>query len=94
MTKTAQNENKAISRQVRKFRKFNLTAEMKYYIIQKIVGIVILILGIVAGVWIESVAPLFFGCGVGTVLIFSKEKILMVGDVYWDENPIKSDKED
>lgn len=90
MTKTAQNDTKAMPKK----RTRKLTAEAKYFIIQKIIGVAVLVLGIIAGVWIESIAPLFFGCGVGAVFIFSKEKILMASDVYWKENPIESDKED
>lgn len=90
MTKTAQNKTKAMPKK----RTRKLTAETKYFIIQKIIGVIILMLGILSGVWIESIAPLFFGCGVGAVFIFSKEKILMASDVYWSENPIESDKED
>ena len=90
MTKTAQNDTKAMPKK----RTRKLTAEAKYFIIQKIIGVVVLVLGIIAGVWVESIAPLFFGCGVGAVFIFSKEKILMASDVYWKENPTESDKED
>lgn len=69
-------------------RRRRLTAETKYYILQKSVGIIIVILGVLAGVLIEDIAPLLLGCGIGSALLFTKEKVLMVGDVYWNENPI------
>ena len=71
--------------------KFLLTAEQKYFILQKTVGIVSIIVGISAGILMHDVAPLL-ACFIGAAFLFSKDKILMATDVYWDENPVKNKK--
>lgn len=65
------------------------SSETIYYIAQKIVGIFLFIGGIVVGIVIQEFAAFFFGLIVGLPLIFTKEKELMIGKVYWDENPIE-----
>lgn len=68
-----------------------LTAERKYFILQKTVGVISIIFGIATGILIHDVAPLL-ACFIGAAFLFSKDKILMATDVYWDENPVKNKK--
>lgn len=67
-----------------------LTAEQKYYIMQKIVGVLVLVLGTALGFWTREAAALFIFPIMGLVLIFSRDKVLMIGEVYWEENPLKN----
>lgn len=67
-----------------------LTAEMKYYIMQKTLGVLVLILGTALGLWAKEAAALLMFPIMGLALIFSKDKVLMIGDVYWEENPLKN----
>lgn len=66
-----------------------LTAELKYYIMQKVTGVLVLVLGTALGLWAKEAAALFIAPIMGLVLIFSKDKVLMIGDVYWEENPLE-----
>ena len=61
-----------------------LTANRKYYIKQKLIGIAALILGIGLGALTENAGAAFIGIFFGLPLIFSREKILMTGE-YWEE---------
>lgn len=70
-----------------------LSAEAKYYLFQRVIGAITVLFGIIAGALIESVAPLLFGITFGLCLLFTKQKVIMIGKVYWDENPIEN-KED
>lgn len=67
-----------------------LTAEQKYYIMQKTVGVLVLVLGTMLGLWAKEAAALFISPLMGLVLIFSNDKVLMIGEVYWEENPLKN----
>ena len=70
-----------------------LAAETKYYIFQKLIGIFAIAFGVLAGILIESIAPVLIISGIGFAFLFSKEKILMAGNVYWNENPIHKEEE-
>lgn len=70
-------------------RSFRLTAEQKYYIAQKLLGAVVTIAGIWAGIAMQSFPVLLVGILLGAAFLFSKDKILMIGEVYWNENPKK-----
>ena len=80
-------------RRCMKSKKKTLAAETKYYIFQKLIGIFAIVFGILAGIWIESIAPVLIISGIGLAFLFSKGKILMVGNVYWNENPIHKEEE-
>ena len=84
MTKTISNVRTA-----RKTHRKNLylTAEQKYYIIQKLIGVIVTLAGIIGGFAVQSFPVLLVGVLIGLALMFSKDKIIMVSSVYWDENP-------
>ena len=84
MTKTV--SNKSISRRTHR-RSLHLTAEQKYYTIQKLMGVIVTLAGIIGGFAIQSFPVLLVGVLIGLAFIFSKDKILMVSSIYWDENP-------
>ena len=68
-------------------RSLHLTAEQIYYIIQKTIGLIVTLAGIIGGFVVQSFPVLLVGVLIGLVFMFSKDKILMVSSVYWDENP-------
>ena len=70
-------------------RSLHLTAEQKYYIIQKLIGAIVTLAGIIGGFAVQSFPVLLVGVLIGLAFMFSKDKILMVSNVYWDENPKK-----
>ena len=86
MTKTISNVRTARKTHRRSFR---LTAEQIYYIIQKLIGVIITLAGIIGGFAVQSFPVLLVGVLIGLAFMFSKDKILMVSSVYWDENPKK-----
>lgn len=71
---------------------WKITAETLYYMIQKILGIIITTAGIWAGIAFEEFGIVFFALMFGLPLIFTNEKILMINDVYWNKNPTNSPK--
>ena len=60
--------------------------------IQKILGIIITVAGIWAGIAFEEFGIVFFALMFGLPLIFTNEKILMVSDVYWNKKSTNSTK--
>ena len=84
MTKTMTNVRTARKTHRRSLR---LTAEQTYYIIQKLIGVIVTIAGIIGGFAVQSFPVLLVGVLIGLALMLSKDKILMVSSVYWDENP-------
>ena len=84
MTKTMTNVRTARKTHRRSLR---LTAEQIYYIFQKLIGVIIALSGIIGGFAVKSFPVLLVGVLIGLALMFSKDKILMVSSVYWDENP-------
>lgn len=68
-------------------RSLHLTAEQKYYIIQKLMGVACIILGVVGAFILQSFPVMMVGVGIGIGCLMTKEKIIMASDVYWDENP-------
>ena len=71
---------------------WKITAEALYYIIQKILGIIITVAGIWAGIAFEEFGIVFFALMFGLPLIFTNEKILMISNVYWNKNPTNRPK--
>ena len=69
-------------------RKSLLTAEQKYFLLQKGIGIIAIIVGTFGSIVMEEATPFFLFASLGTAFLFSKDKILMATNVYWDENPI------
>ena len=86
MTKTVSNVRTARKTHRRSLR---LTAEQIYCIIQKLIGVIVTLAGIIGGFAVKSFPVLLVGVLIGLALMLSKDKILMVSDVYWDENPKK-----
>lgn len=86
MTKTISNVRSTRKTHRRSFR---LTAEQIYYIIQKLIGVIVTLAGIIGGFEVKSFPVLLVGVLIGLALMFSKDKILMVSSVYWDDNPKK-----
>ena len=86
MTKTTSNVR--IARRTHR-RSLRLTAEQKYYIIQKLMGVTCIILGVVGAFILQSFPVMMVGVGIGIGCLMTKEKIIMASDVYWDENPKK-----
>ena len=86
MTKTTSNVR--IARRTNR-RSLHLTAEQKYYIIQKLMGVACIILGVVGAFILQSFPVMMVGVGIGIGCLMTKEKIIMASDVYWDENPKK-----
>ena len=84
MTKTVSNVRATRKTHRRSFR---LTAEQIYYIIQKLIGVIITLAGIIGGVAVQSFPVLLVGVLIGLAFMFSKDKILMVSTVYCDQNP-------
>ena len=84
MTKTMTNVRTARKTHRRSLR---LTAEQTYYIIQKLIGVIITLAGIIGGFAVQSFPVLLVGVLIGLAFMFSKDKLLMVSSVYWDENP-------
>lgn len=89
MTKTTSNVR--IARRTHR-RSLHLTAEQKYFIIQKLMGVACIILGVVGAFILQSFPVMMVGVGIGIGCLMTKEKIIMVSDVYWDENPKKKHK--
>ena len=85
MTKTISN----VRTSRKTHRSLRLTAEQIYYIIQKLIGVIITLAGIIGGFTVQSFPVLLVGVLIGLAFMFSKDKILMVSSVYWDENPKK-----
>ena len=71
---------------------WKITAETLYYMLQKIIGIIITTAGIWAGIAFAEFGIVFFALMFGLPLIFTNEKILMISDVYWNKNPTNSPK--
>ena len=70
-------------------RSLHLTAEQIYYMIQKLIGVIVTLAGIIGGFAVQSFPVLLVGVLIGLALMVIKDKILMVSSVYWDENPKK-----
>ena len=84
MTKTISNVRTARKTHRRSLR---LTAEQIYYMIQKLIGVIITLAGIIGGFSVQSFPVLLVGVLIGLALMVTKDKILMSSSVYWDENP-------
>ena len=84
MTKTISNVRTARKTHRRSLR---LTAEQIYYLIQKLIGVIVTLAGIIGGFAVQSFPVLLVGVLIGLAFMSSKDKILMASDVYWDENP-------
>ena len=69
-------------------RKFLLTAEQKYFLLQKGIGIIAIVVGTFGSIVMEEATPFFLFASLGSAFLFSKDKILMATDVYWKENPV------
>lgn len=93
MTRTDSKAKVSIKVAVKRSKKRVLSAETKYYILQKTVGIAAFLAGIFGGIAVESIAPLLVLSPMGIGLFFTKEKVLMISNVYWDENPISEEKD-
>ena len=83
MTKTISN----VRTSRKTHRSLHLTAEQKYYIIQKLMGVACIILGVVGAFILQSFPVMMVGVGIGIGCLMTKEKIIMASDVYWNENP-------
>ena len=64
-------------------------SEKKYYIMQKLVGILMMLFGIIVGILAQSPECVLLFAPMGAGLIFTKEKLLMATDEYWKENPVE-----
>lgn len=64
-------------------------SEKKYYIMQRIVGILMMLFGIIVGILAQSPECVLLFAPMGAGLIFTKEKLLMATDEYWKENPVE-----
>ena len=64
-------------------------SEKKYYIMQRIVGILMMLFGIIVGILAQSPECVLLFTPMGAGLIFTKEKLLMATDEYWKENPVE-----
>lgn len=64
------------------------SAEKKYFLMQKAIGVLAIIFGIIGSLLMEEAAALILFGAIGTLFLFSKDKILMLTDTYWEENPV------
>lgn len=65
-----------------------LTAEQKYFLLQKGIGIIAIVIGIHGSIVMEEATPFFLFASLGAAFLFSKDKILMLTDTYWEEKPV------
>ena len=64
-------------------------SEKKYYIMQKVIGILMILFGIIVGILAQSPECVLLFAPMGAGLIFTKEKLIMATDEYWKENPVE-----
>ena len=64
-------------------------SKKKYYIMQKLVGILMMLFGIIVGILAQSPECVLLFAPMGAGLIFTKEKLIMATDEYWKENPVE-----
>ena len=64
-------------------------SEKKYYIMQKVIGILLMLFGIIVGILAQSPECVLLFAPMGAGLIFTKEKLIMATDEYWKENPVE-----
>lgn len=80
--------NRRTKQNTKSTRRQLLTAEQKYFLLQKGIGIIAIIVGFLGSIVMEDATPFFLFASLGAAFLFSKDKILMVTDVYWEENPV------
>ena len=66
-----------------------MNSEKKYYIMQKAIGVLVFIFGIVAGLLAQIPECVLVLSPIGVGLIFTKEKLIMATDEYWKQNPVE-----
>ena len=64
-------------------------SEKKYDRMQRIVGILMMLFGIIVGILAQSPECVLLFAPMGAGLIFTKEQLIMATDEYWKENPVE-----